>query len=110
MATTARRHGVGGAVKVLHVIDHMGLGGEQRVVQDLSLMHAAGHDARAWSLRGHELPGVSDRMAAAGVPYRPSASRPGNPFALAGFRRQPPEIRIPTSFTSISSTARWSAS
>jgi hypothetical protein len=27
-------------MKVLHVIDHMGLGGEQRVVQDLCLMHA----------------------------------------------------------------------
>lgn len=87
MATPARRHGVGGAVKVLHVIDHMGLGGEQRVVQDLSLMHAADMTPIAWSLRGHELPGVADRMAAADVRYRSLGFSPAKPFALAGFRR-----------------------
>ena len=81
------------AMKVLHVIDHMGLGGEQRVVQDLT------HDAcartwtpAAWSLRSHELPGVSDRMAAAGVPYRTFGFSPGNPLArrrtCAGSLRQ----------------------
>ena len=53
-------------MKVVHVIDHMGLGGEQRVVQDLAVMRAPDVAAAVWSLRSHELPGTADRMAAAG--------------------------------------------
>jgi glycosyltransferase involved in cell wall biosynthesis len=74
-------------VKVLHVIDHMGLGGEQRVVQDLSLMHAADVQPFAWSLRSHELPGVSDRLGAAGVRYRTFGLAPSRPLAVAEVRR-----------------------
>jgi glycosyltransferase involved in cell wall biosynthesis len=74
-------------MKVLHVIDHMGLGGEQRVVQDLTMMHGPDVDPAAWSLRSHELPGVSDRMAAAGVPYRSFGLSPRNPLAVVDLRR-----------------------
>jgi glycosyltransferase involved in cell wall biosynthesis len=74
-------------MKVLHLIDHMGLGGEQRVVQDLTTMHGPDVEPAAWSLRSHELPGVSDRMAAAGVPYRSFDLSPRNPLALVGLRR-----------------------
>lgn len=73
-------------MKVLHVIDHMGLGGEQRVVQDLAVMRAPDVEAAVWSLRSHELPGTADRMAAAGVPYHTLGFSYGNPMALAGFR------------------------
>ena len=74
-------------MKVLHVIDHMGLGGEQRVVQDLTMMHGPDVDPAAWSLRSHELPGVSDRMAAAGVPYRSFGLSPRNPLAVVDLLR-----------------------
>jgi glycosyltransferase involved in cell wall biosynthesis len=79
-------------VKVLHVIDHMGLGGEQRVVQDLALMHGPDVVPAAWSLRSHQLPGVAERMAAAGVPYRTFGLSAANPFALSTLRRELREI------------------
>jgi glycosyltransferase involved in cell wall biosynthesis len=75
-------------MKVLHIIDHMGLGGEQRVVQDLAMMHGPDVAPAAWSLRSHELPGVSDRMAAAGVPYRSFGLSPLNPLAVVDLRRR----------------------
>lgn len=74
-------------MKVLRVIDHMGLGGEQRVVQDLALMRAPDVATTVWSLRRHELPGTAERMAAAGVPYRMLDFSAGNPLAPARFRR-----------------------
>lgn len=75
-------------MNVLRVIDHMGLGGEQRVVQDLALMRAPDVTTTVWSLRSHELPGTAERMAAAGVPYHTLGFSLGNPFAPAGFRRR----------------------
>jgi glycosyltransferase involved in cell wall biosynthesis len=80
-------------MKVLHVIDHMGLGGEQRVVQDLAVMRAPDVAPAVWSLRSHELPGTADRMAAAGVPYHTLGFSFGNPGALAGFRGRLREAR-----------------
>lgn len=80
-------------MKVLHVIDHMGLGGEQRVVQDLTVMHGPDVVPAVWSLRSHELPGTSDRMAAAGVPYRRFGLSPRNPLAAADLRRSLREER-----------------
>jgi glycosyltransferase involved in cell wall biosynthesis len=74
-------------VKVLHLIDHMGLGGEQRVVQDLSFMHGPEVEPVAWSLRSHELPGVTERMAAAGVPYRAFGLAASDPLPALGIRR-----------------------
>lgn len=57
-------------MKVLHIIDHMGLGGEQRVVQDLALMRGPDVFVEVWSLRDHQLPRVAERLDEAGVPYR----------------------------------------
>jgi hypothetical protein len=92
-------------VKVLHVIDHMGLGGEQRVVQDLAVMRAPDVEAAVRSLRSHELPGTADRMATAGVPYHRLGFSYGNPFAPAGFLRGGFGTPGPTSCTFISSAA-----
>jgi glycosyltransferase involved in cell wall biosynthesis len=80
-------------VKVLHVIDHMGLGGEQRVVQDLAVMRAPDVAAEVWSLRNHDLPGTAARMSVAGVPYDTLGFSYGNPMALAGFRRRLGDVR-----------------
>ncbi|HET9726077.1 MAG TPA: glycosyltransferase [Gemmatimonadales bacterium] len=74
-------------MKVLHLIDHMGLGGEQRVVQDLAFMHGPEVEPVAWSLRSHELPGVTERMAAAGVPYRTFSLSASTPLAALDLRR-----------------------
>jgi glycosyltransferase involved in cell wall biosynthesis len=70
----------------------MGLGGEQRVVQDLSTMHGPGVEPVAWSLRSHELPGVTERMAADGVPYRTFGLSSSNPLPALEFRRALQEI------------------
>lgn len=80
-------------MNVLRVIDHMGLGGEQRVVQDLALMRAPDVATTVWSLRSHELPGTAERMAAAGVPYHTLGFSLANPLAPAGFRRRLREAR-----------------
>ncbi|HET8836138.1 MAG TPA: glycosyltransferase [Gemmatimonadales bacterium] len=74
-------------MKVLHIIDHMGLGGEQRVVQDLCFMHGPEVEPLAWSLRSHELPGTPERMAAAGVAYRTFGLAASNPLPALGIRR-----------------------
>jgi glycosyltransferase involved in cell wall biosynthesis len=74
-------------VKVVHVIDHMALGGEQRVVQDLALMHGPDVEPVAWSLRSHELPGVTESMARAAVPYRSFGLSASNPLAIVDLRR-----------------------
>jgi glycosyltransferase involved in cell wall biosynthesis len=80
-------------VKVLHIIDHMGLGGEQRVVQDLCFMHGPEVEPMAWSLRSHELPGTTERMAAAGVPYRTFGLAASNPLPALRIRRALQETR-----------------
>jgi glycosyltransferase involved in cell wall biosynthesis len=74
-------------VKVLHLIDHMGLGGEQRVVQDLCFMHGSDVEPVAWSLRSHELPGVTGRMAQESVPYRTFGLSASNPLPTLEIRR-----------------------
>ena len=79
-------------MKVLHLIDHMGLGGEQRVVQDLSLRHGPDVAPSVWSLRSHELPGVADRMAAAGVAYRTLGVSRGTPLAVSRLRHRLHEV------------------
>ena len=66
----------------------MGLGGEQRVVQDLAVMRAPDVAAAVWSLRSHELPGTAERMSVAGVTYHTLGFGYGNPLALAGFRQR----------------------
>jgi len=72
-------------MRVLHLIDHMGLGGEQRIVHDLVEAHAADLDLTVWSLRRRDLPGVAERMAAAGVPYE-ILGLTGNPLRVLGLR------------------------
>lgn len=73
-------------MRVLHLIDHMGLGGEQRIVQDLVETHAPDMELTVWALRRRDLPGAPERLAAAGVPYRALGLTRGNPLGLVGFR------------------------
>jgi glycosyltransferase involved in cell wall biosynthesis len=72
-------------MRVLHLIDHMGLGGEQRIVHNLVEAHAADLDVTLWSLRRRDLPGVPERLAAAGVPYE-ILGLTGNPLRVLRLR------------------------
>jgi glycosyltransferase involved in cell wall biosynthesis len=49
-------------------------------------MHGPGVEPVAWSLRSHELPGVTERMAAEGVPYRTMGLTASNPLPALGIR------------------------
>ncbi|NNE07551.1 MAG: glycosyltransferase [Gemmatimonadetes bacterium] len=73
-------------MRVLHLIDHMGMGGAQKVVLDFLELHGPAFEARALSLRHSVLPEAEARMRAAGVPFRSAGVRRGNPFSLVGLR------------------------
>ena len=66
----------------------MGLGGEQRVVQDLAVMRGPDVFVEVWSLRDRELPGVAERLEEAGVPYRTMGFSGTAFFAAVGLRRR----------------------
>jgi glycosyltransferase involved in cell wall biosynthesis len=70
-------------MKVLHLIDHMGLGGQQRIVLDLVAGRAADIEPSVWSLRHKNLPGVAERLAVLGVPYR-ALGLTANPLGWIG--------------------------
>ncbi|HEX5386428.1 MAG TPA: glycosyltransferase [Gemmatimonadales bacterium] len=74
-------------MKVVHLIDHMGLGGQQLVVRDLATAHAADVEPAVWALSRRELPGTAERFAAASVPYCTLGLSRTSPLALAGLRR-----------------------
>ena len=57
-------------LRVLHLIDHMGAGGAQRVVLDLAESRGPGIEMAIASLRSHCLPEAASRMDGAGVVYR----------------------------------------
>ena len=72
-------------MRVLHVIDHMGLGGEQRILLDLVEARAPDLDLTVRSLRRRDLPGVPERFAAVGVPYE-AVGVSGNPLRALDLR------------------------
>jgi glycosyltransferase involved in cell wall biosynthesis len=73
-------------VRVVHVIDHMGMGGEQRLVCDLVEARAPDMEITVCALRRRDLPGVRERLTGAGVPYRALGIDRGNPLELVRFR------------------------
>jgi glycosyltransferase involved in cell wall biosynthesis len=64
----------------------MGLGGEQRLLHDLAATRAPDMDLSVWSLRLRDLPGTSERLSAAGVPYRSLGVARRNPVGVFRFR------------------------
>ncbi|HEY7462750.1 MAG TPA: glycosyltransferase family 4 protein [Gemmatimonadota bacterium] len=55
-------------MKVVHLIDHMGMGGEQMVVLDLVETRGPGIEPEVWSLSARVLPSAGERLRAAGAP------------------------------------------
>jgi glycosyltransferase involved in cell wall biosynthesis len=72
-------------VKVLHVIDHMGPGGEQVVVLNTVETRGRQIQAEVWSLGARSLPSAGERLRAAETPFRTLALSkldPRAPFRL----------------------------
>jgi glycosyltransferase involved in cell wall biosynthesis len=69
-------------LRVLHLIDHMGAGGAQRIVLDLAESRQAGIEMAIASLRSHCLPEATRRMAKAGIHYRALGLTRRNPFGI----------------------------
>ena len=76
-----------GALRVLHLIDHMGVGGAQRVVLDLVESRAPTVEVAVSSLRSHLLPELEIRLQEAGVPYYGLGLTRINPFGIHRLRR-----------------------
>jgi glycosyltransferase involved in cell wall biosynthesis len=72
-------------VKIIHLIDHLGLGGSQNLLCDLLEERSEGVEAEVWSLRARALPSAQARLRAAGVAYRVIGLRP-DPFSWLALR------------------------
>jgi glycosyltransferase involved in cell wall biosynthesis len=73
-------------VKVLHLIDHLGLGGSQALMLDLLEVRDRSDDHRVWTLADRPLPATTNRLRAAGVPHRSLALSRLDPLALPKLR------------------------
>ena len=83
-------------LRVLHLIDHMGAGGAQRIVLDLAESRGAGIEMAIASLRSHCLPEAASRMDQAGVSYTALQLTRRNPLGISRLwrliRRWQPDI------------------
>jgi glycosyltransferase involved in cell wall biosynthesis len=73
-------------VKALHLIDHMGPGGAQKVVLDCLELAAPDLEVSALSLRDRCLPEAAARMAAVGRPFRGLGLRRSAAFSVLRVR------------------------
>jgi len=67
-------------VKVLHLIDHFGLGGAQAQLLDLLETRGPQIDATVWTLRDVALPSAVERLRSTRVPYRTLALSKRSPL------------------------------
>lgn len=79
--------------RVLHLIDHMGSGGAQRVVLDLLEARDPTLASSVVSLRSHCLPELRTRMEACGARYRELGLSHRNPLPLGAIGRAFREMR-----------------
>jgi glycosyltransferase involved in cell wall biosynthesis len=83
-------------VRVLHLIDHLGLGGAQRMLVDLMEARGPDIDASVYSLRARAFPHLVSRLSACGVRYGTLALSKRNPLGfgalLAVLRRERPDL------------------
>jgi glycosyltransferase involved in cell wall biosynthesis len=73
-------------MRVLHLIDHLGLGGSQQLLLDLLELRAPGDERRVVALTPRLLPETADRLSRAGVHWSSLDLRRGGPLALLGLR------------------------
>jgi glycosyltransferase involved in cell wall biosynthesis len=79
-------------VRVVHLIDHMGVGGAQRVVIDLVEARGAGLEAAVLSLRDHWLPGRRECLASTGASCESVGLSARRPWALGRLRSRLAEL------------------
>jgi len=72
--------------RVVHLIDHMGSGGAQRVILDLLEARNSGAGDSVVSLRSHCRPELRERMHQIGVPYRGLGLARTNPLPVHRIR------------------------
>ncbi|MFN2433517.1 MAG: glycosyltransferase family 4 protein [Gemmatimonadota bacterium] len=73
-------------MKVLHLIDHFGPGGEQRLVLDLAETRGPDVELEAWSLTDRVLPCLKRRLARAAVPFTSLGMHPRDARAALRLR------------------------
>ena len=73
-------------MKILHLIDHLAIGGAQSIVVDLLEARGSEIDAAVWSLSDRMLPLAAERLATAGVAYKTLGFSKFNPLALCRLR------------------------
>lgn len=82
-----------GALRVLHLIDHLGPGGAQTSLIDLVEARPDDIEPIVWSLTGRVLPGPRERLAKAGVAHEAFGVGPASLRGLARLRRRLAEAR-----------------
>jgi len=75
-------------VKVLHLIDHLGLGGSQALLLDQLEARGPEIDATVWTLRDAALPTAVERLHSTNVPHRTLGLSKRNPFGWFKLRRR----------------------
>lgn len=73
-------------MKILHLIDHMGLGGAQNLVLDLAESKSSKLNYSVWGMSSQVLPLAAKRLEAAGVPFRTLGLSKYNPLDLLRLR------------------------
>jgi glycosyltransferase involved in cell wall biosynthesis len=74
-------------MKILHLIDHMGLGGAQNLILELIEARSSKIDVAVWSLSHKVLPLTAKRLKAASVPLGTLGLLKYNPLGLLKLRR-----------------------
>lgn len=83
-------------MKVLHLIDHLGLGGAQTCLLDLLEALSPEIESEVWTLSDRPLPSSAERLDSARVPHRSLRLSKRNPFGFVSLRswlaRERPEL------------------
>ncbi len=74
------------AVRVVHLIDHLSLGGSQALLLDLLECRGPGIEPEVWTLRDRTLPGTAQRLRCGDVRLRCLDMSGGNPLRLHALR------------------------
>lgn len=75
-------------MKVLHLIDHLGVGGAQALMLNQIEVRSPKIEATVWSLRNVEQPTAVERLHSARAPYRTLGLSKRNPLGWFRLRRQ----------------------
>jgi glycosyltransferase involved in cell wall biosynthesis len=80
-------------MKVVHLIDHLGLGGSQAVLLDLLERRSPEIEAEVWALRDRTLPKTAQRLRDSGVRLRCLSLSGRNPLRLRDLRTSLGQVR-----------------